>query len=144
MSGSLTIRLDDGEVTLGPGQLYVVPWGVQHQPCRRTARSMVLIEPSAAGYTGDTRSQLGPRVVAADAEPNPVKGIGNRALIALLDADNADKLIVWVRIGKPARNHGIVDDHTEHAIRNAMRRHLGENLIVLIGPAFDGWSATRG
>lgn len=25
LSGSLTIRLDDDEVTLGPGQLYVVP-----------------------------------------------------------------------------------------------------------------------
>ena len=25
LSGSLTIRMDDGDVTLGPGQLYVVP-----------------------------------------------------------------------------------------------------------------------
>jgi mannose-6-phosphate isomerase-like protein (cupin superfamily) len=30
LSGSLTIRLDDGEVTLGPDQLYVVPKGTPH------------------------------------------------------------------------------------------------------------------
>ena len=30
--GELTIRMDDGEVRLGPGQLYVVPRGVLHQP----------------------------------------------------------------------------------------------------------------
>ncbi len=32
LSGPLTIRLDDDEVTLGPGELYVVPRGVHHQP----------------------------------------------------------------------------------------------------------------
>lgn len=32
LEGSLTLRLDDGEITLGPGQLYVVRRGVQHQP----------------------------------------------------------------------------------------------------------------
>src|SRR5918996_5877330 len=32
LSGSLTIRLDDGDVTLGPGQLHVVPKGTPHQP----------------------------------------------------------------------------------------------------------------
>jgi len=30
VSGSLTIRLQDDEVCLGPGQVYVVPRGVQH------------------------------------------------------------------------------------------------------------------
>jgi hypothetical protein len=44
-----------------------------------------------------------------------------------------------MRIGKPARNHGIADDDIEHAIRNAMRRHdMGENLTMLIGPASHG------
>ncbi|MDK3257444.1 cupin domain-containing protein [Blastococcus capsensis] len=32
LSGSLTIRMDDGDLTLGPGQLYVVPKGTPHQP----------------------------------------------------------------------------------------------------------------
>ena len=38
LSGSLTIRMDDGDVTLGPGQLYVVSRGAPHQPFSRTAR----------------------------------------------------------------------------------------------------------
>jgi len=58
LSGSLTIRLDDGVVTLGPGQLYVVPRGVQHQPVSTDGAEVVLIEPSATVNTGDTPSQL--------------------------------------------------------------------------------------
>jgi len=53
LSGSLTIRLDDGEVTLGSGQLYVVPRGVQSD-----GAEVVLIEPSATVNTGDTPNQL--------------------------------------------------------------------------------------
>lgn len=58
LSGLLTIRLDDGEVTLGPGQLYVVPRGVQHQPVSTDGAEVVLIEPSATVNTGDTPSEL--------------------------------------------------------------------------------------
>jgi hypothetical protein len=44
-----------------------------------------------------------------------------------------------VRIGQPARNHGVADDDIEHAVRNAIRRRdMGENLTMLIGPASDG------
>jgi uncharacterized RmlC-like cupin family protein len=32
LSGYLIIRMDDGDVTLGPGQPYVVPKGRPHQP----------------------------------------------------------------------------------------------------------------
>ncbi len=43
LRGSLTIRMDAAEVQLGPGQLFVVPRGVHHQPvsdrgCRGAAR----------------------------------------------------------------------------------------------------------
>lgn len=58
LSGSLTIRLDGDEVTLGPGQLYVVPRGVQHQPVSVTGAEVLLIEPSMTVNTGDTPSQL--------------------------------------------------------------------------------------
>ena len=56
LSGSLTIRLDDDEVTLGPGQLYVVPRGVHHQPVSVDGAEVVLIEPSTTVNTGDTPS----------------------------------------------------------------------------------------
>ena len=54
----LTIRLDDGDVTLGPGQLYVVPKGMPHQPYSRAGAEVLLIETSATVNTGDTPSEL--------------------------------------------------------------------------------------
>jgi len=58
LAGSLTIRLDDGEVTLGPGQLYVVPRGVHHQPVSTDGAEVLLIEPSDTVNTGDSPSDL--------------------------------------------------------------------------------------
>jgi len=58
LTGSLTIRLDDGEVTLGPGQLYVVPRGVHHQPVSVEGADVLLVEPRATVNTGDTPGQL--------------------------------------------------------------------------------------
>ncbi len=44
-----------------------------------------------------------------------------------------------MRIGEPARKHGIADPDIWHAVRNAMRRILlDDDLIMLIGPATDG------
>lgn len=58
LSGSLTIRLDDGEVVLGPGQLHVVPRGVRHQPFSADGATMLLLEPSATVNTGDSPGAL--------------------------------------------------------------------------------------
>ncbi len=58
LSGSLTIRMDDGEVTLGPGQLYVVPRGTPHQPYSPDGAQVLLVEPSTTVNTGDTPSDL--------------------------------------------------------------------------------------
>ena len=58
LAGSLTIRLDDGAVTLRPGQLYVVPRGVYHQPVSIEGAEVLLIEPSDTVNTGDTPSKL--------------------------------------------------------------------------------------
>jgi len=58
LSGSLTIRLDDGEVHLGPGQLYVVPRGTPHQPYSAEGAEVLLVEPSATVNTGDNPSAL--------------------------------------------------------------------------------------
>jgi mannose-6-phosphate isomerase-like protein (cupin superfamily) len=58
LSGSLTIRLDDGEVTLGPDQLYVVPKGTPHQPYSTEGAEVLLVEPSATVNTGDSPSAL--------------------------------------------------------------------------------------
>jgi hypothetical protein len=44
-----------------------------------------------------------------------------------------------VRIGEPARRHGVDDDDIWHAARNATRKiEMDEDLTMLIGPARDG------
>jgi mannose-6-phosphate isomerase-like protein (cupin superfamily) len=58
LSGSLTIELDDAEVELAPGQLFVVPRGVPHRPRSEAGADVLLVEPSETVNTGDTPSHL--------------------------------------------------------------------------------------
>lgn len=58
LDGLLTIRLDDGQVDLGPGQLFVVPRGTVHQPVSAEGAEVLLVEPRATVNTGDTPSHL--------------------------------------------------------------------------------------
>ncbi len=58
LSGSLTIRMDAGDVALGPGEVCIVPRGVQHQPISPDGATVLLIEPSPTVNTGDTPSEL--------------------------------------------------------------------------------------
>jgi mannose-6-phosphate isomerase-like protein (cupin superfamily) len=54
LKGRLTIRLRDREVALGPGELFVVERGVEHQPFAEEEVHLLLIEPSGTPNTGDT------------------------------------------------------------------------------------------
>jgi mannose-6-phosphate isomerase-like protein (cupin superfamily) len=56
--GELTIQLRGGDVTLGPGQLYVVPRGVEHCPKADGEVHAVLVEPAGVVNTGDVDSPL--------------------------------------------------------------------------------------
>jgi len=60
LTGSLTIRMNAGDVALGPGEVYIVPKGVPHQPVSPEGATVVLIEPSVTVNTGDTPSELTP------------------------------------------------------------------------------------
>ena len=53
LKGRLIIRLRDREVTLGPGELFVVPRGVEHQPLAEEETHLLLIEPSGTPNTGN-------------------------------------------------------------------------------------------
>jgi mannose-6-phosphate isomerase-like protein (cupin superfamily) len=54
VSGRLRIQLPDNEeVVLGPGQFYVVPRGVQHNPIAEEEVEIVLIETVTTAHTGD-------------------------------------------------------------------------------------------
>ena len=54
LDGVLDIELRDRTVTLGPGELFVVPKGVEHRPCARQGEvRLLLIEPTGTPNTGD-------------------------------------------------------------------------------------------
>ena len=53
LKGTLDIELRDRTITLQPGQLYVVPKGVEHRPVARGEVHLLLIEPSGTPNTGD-------------------------------------------------------------------------------------------
>lgn len=53
LAGELTIQLRDGDVVLRPGQLYVVPRGVEHCPRADGEVHALLLEPIGVVNTGD-------------------------------------------------------------------------------------------
>ncbi len=53
LSGQLTIRLRDREVLMNPGELFVVPVGVEHQTFAEQETHLLLIEPTGTPNTGD-------------------------------------------------------------------------------------------
>ena len=53
LEGELHVRLRDRTVVLGPGELFVVPRGVEHQPYAEREASLLLIEPTGTPNTGD-------------------------------------------------------------------------------------------
>jgi mannose-6-phosphate isomerase-like protein (cupin superfamily) len=63
LRGRLVIQLRDGDVTLGPGELFVVPKGVEHRPVAEEEVHMLLIEPSGTPNTGDRATAQPRRVV---------------------------------------------------------------------------------
>jgi mannose-6-phosphate isomerase-like protein (cupin superfamily) len=58
VDGTLTIQLPDGDVTLSPGQLFVVPRGVEHCPVAAEEASILLIEPAGVVNTGEAGGEL--------------------------------------------------------------------------------------
>jgi mannose-6-phosphate isomerase-like protein (cupin superfamily) len=58
LEGRLTIQLRDGNVVLEPGQLYVVPRGVEHCPLAEEETHVLLIEPMGTPNTGDAGGDL--------------------------------------------------------------------------------------
>src|SRR5580693_3277883 len=53
LKGRLTIQMRAGDVVLGPGELFVVPRGVEHCPVAAEETHVLLIEPTGTPNTGD-------------------------------------------------------------------------------------------
>lgn len=63
LQGRLVIRLRDREVVLNPGELFVVPRGVEHQPYAAEEVHLLLIEPTGTPNTGDPKTAAPRRVI---------------------------------------------------------------------------------
>ena len=63
IKGTLDIELRDRIVTLKPGELFVVPRGVEHRPVAREEVHILLIEPTGTPNSGDP-SSAAPRMLA--------------------------------------------------------------------------------
>jgi len=63
LKGRLVIELRDGRVELGPGELFVVPKGVEHRPVAAEEVHLLLIEPTGTPNTGDKATAAVRRVI---------------------------------------------------------------------------------
>ena len=55
--GSLRIDFRDRSVTLGPGEMVVVPRGVEHRPVAEEEVELILFEPAATRNTGNVEHE---------------------------------------------------------------------------------------
>ena len=62
LKGRVTIQMRSGNVTLGPGEMFVVPKGVEHCPIAEEESHILLIEPTGTPNTGDPRTAA-PRIL---------------------------------------------------------------------------------
>lgn len=58
LEGTLRIDFRDGHVTVGTGEMYVVPKGVEHKPYAEEEVRILLIEPRGVRNTGDEGGEL--------------------------------------------------------------------------------------
>lgn len=57
VKGKLTIKLRDGELHIGEGELAIIPKGVEHLPVAEDEVYIMLIEPKTTLNTGDVQNE---------------------------------------------------------------------------------------
>lgn len=57
LEGELRLEFRDGYVTLGPGEMYIVPRGVEHRPVAREEAHILMFEPASTLNTGNIRDK---------------------------------------------------------------------------------------
>jgi mannose-6-phosphate isomerase-like protein (cupin superfamily) len=57
IAGHLDIRLRDRVIALDPGELFIVPRGVEHHPVASGETHVLLFEPASTRNTGDVRNE---------------------------------------------------------------------------------------
>ena len=63
LKGNLKIELRDQTIKLGPGELFVVPKGIEHRPVADEQVHVLLIEPTGTPNTGNADTAQPRRVI---------------------------------------------------------------------------------
>jgi len=63
LKGMLEIELRDRIVTLGPGEMFIVPKGVEHRPRATEEVHMLLMEPTGTPNTGDPATSVSRKLI---------------------------------------------------------------------------------
>ena len=63
LAGKLDIELRDRTVSVGPGELFIVPRGVEHRPTAVGETHLLLIEPTGTPNTGDVKTAAARKVI---------------------------------------------------------------------------------
>ena len=63
LKGRLTIQMREGNVVLGPGEMFVVTRGVEHCPVAEEETHILLIDPKGTPNTGDPATAAQRRVI---------------------------------------------------------------------------------
>ena len=58
INGNLTIEFRNDKVSLGPGEMIVVPKGIEHKPLASNECEIMLIEPKGVINTGDKENKM--------------------------------------------------------------------------------------
>ena len=62
LSGTINIELRGETVVLQPGEVFVVPKGLEHRPVAKEEAHILLIEPHGTPNTGDAKTAASPRL----------------------------------------------------------------------------------
>ena len=63
LKGALDIELRDRTVRLRPGEIFIVPKGVEHRPVARPETHVLVIEPTGTPNTGDGKTAASRKLV---------------------------------------------------------------------------------
>lgn len=58
IEGELRIDFRDGSVKIGPGEMFVVPKGIEHKPFAEKETRIMVIEPRGVVNTGDAGGEM--------------------------------------------------------------------------------------
>lgn len=63
LAGEIDIEMPNRTITLGPGEVFVVPQGVEHRPVAKEEAQIMIIEPIGTPNTGDAATAAKARLL---------------------------------------------------------------------------------